>query len=177
MEPVELSAAGVTLRIPDLRDVADIVLACNDPEMVRFTTVPYPYVEQHARDFIQHAGDGWERGDLPVFAITETGVGRFAGAIDLRVSTSIGAEIGYSVAPWARGRGVGTTAVRLACRWGFDVLELPRIEWQADVGNVASRRLAEKVGFVVEGTCRKRLLHRGERVDGWIGSLLPGELR
>lgn len=178
MDPVELSADGVTLRIPDERDINDIVIACNDPDMVRFTTVPAPYSEQHARDFVAvHAAEGWQRGDVPVFAITETGIDRFSGAIDLRLSPAIGAEIGYSVAPWARGRGVGATAVRLVCCWGFEVLRLPRIEWQADVGNIASRRLAESVGFVVEGTCRKRLLQRGERVDGWIGSLLPGELR
>lgn len=44
-------------------------------------------------------------------------------------------------------------------------------------GRGVGRRMAAAVGFVVEGTCRQRLVHRGRRVDGWIGSLLPGELR
>jgi RimJ/RimL family protein N-acetyltransferase len=70
-----------------------------------------------------------------------------------------------------------TDAARLACQWGFDALGLGRIEWWATVGNDASRRVAEKLGFTFEGTCRARLLHRGVRVDGWVGGLLPGELR
>ena len=85
-------------------------------------------------------------------------------------------EIGYWMAPWARGQGVMTDAVRLVCDWGFDELGLGRIEWWANVGNYASRRVAEKVGFTMEGTVRARLLHRGERVDGWVAGLLPGEL-
>ncbi|WP_345390422.1 GNAT family protein [Nonomuraea salmonea] len=39
-----------------------------------------------------------------------------------------------------------------------------------------SRRVAEKAGFVVEGTLRKRLFHRGRRVDAWVGSLTRDEL-
>ena len=45
------------------------------------------------------------------------------------------------------------------------------------VGNDASWRVAEKLGFTREGTCRRRLAHRGERLDGWVGGLLAGELR
>jgi hypothetical protein len=47
------------------------------------------------------------------------------------------------------------------------------------VGSRRQRRLPpgrEKVGFTVEGTCRARLPHRGERLDGWVGGLLAGEL-
>lgn len=49
------------------------------------------------------------------------------------------------------------------------------IEWRAEVGNHASRRVAEKAGFVREGTLRKRLFHRGTVVDAWVGSLLSDE--
>ena len=56
-------------------------------------------------------------------------------------------------------------------------LGVQRLEWYANVGNMASRRVAEKVGFTVEGTLRRGLDQRGTRVDAWIGSLLPGELR
>jgi RimJ/RimL family protein N-acetyltransferase len=70
-----------------------------------------------------------------------------------------------------------TEAARLVCRFGFEMLGLRRIEWWARVGNEPSRRVAEKLGFTMEGTCRARLLHRGERVDAWVGGLLAGELR
>jgi RimJ/RimL family protein N-acetyltransferase len=50
------------------------------------------------------------------------------------------------------------------------------LEWYAEVGNVASRRVAEKVGFVLEGTARQLLLRPdGARVDCWMGALLGAD--
>ena len=66
-------------------------------------------------------------------------------------------------------------ALRALCRWGLAELELQRIEWIAFAGNHASRRLAEKAGFTIEGTLRNRMVHRGRRTDVWIGSLIPGD--
>ncbi|MBM2621695.1 GNAT family N-acetyltransferase [Actinoplanes sp. LDG1-06] len=86
------------------------------------------------------------------------------------------AQIGYWMDPAARGRGVATAAVRALCGWGFDTLGLGLVEWRAEVGNHASRRVAEKAGFRVEATLRQRLVHRGVRVDAWIGSMVPSEL-
>jgi RimJ/RimL family protein N-acetyltransferase len=62
-------------------------------------------------------------------------------------------------------------ALRLTLRWGYEVLGLDVVLWQAQVGNWASRRVAWSVGFRVEGTVRGLLPHRERRVDAWIGSL------
>jgi RimJ/RimL family protein N-acetyltransferase len=98
------------------------------------------------------------------------------GAIGLHARDATMREVGFWMAPSARGRGIMTDAVRLVCRWGFAELGLGRIEWWANVGNEASRRVAVNAGFTMEGTVRARLLHRGERVDGWGAGLLPGDL-
>jgi RimJ/RimL family protein N-acetyltransferase len=87
------------------------------------------------------------------------------------------ADIGFWTAPHARGRGIMTGAVRIVARHAFDAFGVQRREWHANVGNLASRRVPEKTGFTIEGTLRRGLDPRGTRVDGWIGSLLPGELR
>jgi RimJ/RimL family protein N-acetyltransferase len=86
------------------------------------------------------------------------------------------AEVGFNCAPWARGNGLTTAAMRLMCAWAFDHWQLGRIQWSAFVGNDASRRVAEKVGFVIEGTQRQRLVQRGTRIDAWVGGLLPHDL-
>jgi RimJ/RimL family protein N-acetyltransferase len=86
------------------------------------------------------------------------------------------AEIGYWVDPRARGRNVATESVRAVCPWAFRTLDLDLIEWRAEVGNFASRRVAEKSGFTLEATLRQRLTHRGTRVDAWVGSLLSTEI-
>jgi RimJ/RimL family protein N-acetyltransferase len=62
------------------------------------------------------------------------------------------------------------------CRWASTTLSVDLIEWRSEVGNAASRRVAEKAGFLIEATLRKRLVHRGVRVDTWVGSLLKEEM-
>jgi RimJ/RimL family protein N-acetyltransferase len=51
-----------------------------------------------------------------------------------------------------------------------------RLEWLAGVGNEGSRAVAGKVGFTMEGTLRARMDLRGEKIDAWLGSLLPSDL-
>jgi RimJ/RimL family protein N-acetyltransferase len=101
--------------------------------------------------------------------------GRFAGSVDLRFDGIGGAEVGFGLAPWARGNGVMTRALRLVLAWGFGLPGINVVYWRAQVGNWASRRVAGRCGFRMEGTVRGLLEQRGERRDGWIGSLRRGE--
>ena len=64
-------------------------------------------------------------------------------------------EIGYWIAPAARGRGLAVTAAAAACRWGFAELGLDRIQLFHAVENVVSARVAEKAGFTCEGRLRR----------------------
>jgi RimJ/RimL family protein N-acetyltransferase len=75
-------------------------------------------------------------------------------------------EIGYWIAPDARGRGLAARAAGAACRWAFTDLGLHRIQLFHAVENTASARVAEKAGFTREG--RLRQSHRygdGQRHD------------
>jgi RimJ/RimL family protein N-acetyltransferase len=140
--------------------------------------VPVPYETEHAADFVATRPAAWadeDRGEM-TWAVTATDGGRLLAMVGLHARDATMRELGYWTAPWARNQGVMTAAARLTCRFGFQVLGLQRIEWWAAVGNHGSRRVAEKVGFTMEGSCRRRLPHRGERLDGWVAGLLPGEL-
>jgi [ribosomal protein S5]-alanine N-acetyltransferase len=171
----------VTLRAHRAEDVDDILLQGRDPEMQRWTTVPSPYERGHAETFaLQIMPDGWSIPSGPKgFAIeaSDDGRSRFAGTIDFRPSGAGSAEIGFGLAPWARGRGLMTRGVRLALTWAFDALDLEAVHWRANVGNFASRRVATACGFRLDGTVRALLPHRGELADAWMGSLLRGEPR
>ena len=58
----------------------------------------------------------------------------------------------------------------------LDELGIPRLQLTAMIGNVASARLAEKVGFEREGVLRAWLDNRGARADVIMHSLLPGDI-
>jgi [ribosomal protein S5]-alanine N-acetyltransferase len=72
-----------------------------------------------------------------------------------------GAHIGYWIDRSYAGRGYTTQAVNLLTEYGFSVLALHRIEINLRPENAASRRVAEKAGYVFEGE-RTRYLH----IDG-----------
>ena len=72
--------------------------------------------------------------------------------------------MGFGLAPWARGAGVMTRALRLALAWGFGQPGIEVVYWLAQVGNWASR-VAGRCGFRMGGTVRGLLEQRGERRD------------
>lgn len=177
MDPVELSDERLLMRLPRPGDIDAVTEACQDPEIQRWIPVPVPYERHHGAEWVSQRPGLWAQDQELSWLVTDRRDGRLLGTVALHARDESMREIGYWAAPWARGRGVITDAARLACRWGFEALHLQRIEWWATVGNWASRRVAEKVGFTVEGACRARLLHRDVRDDGWVGGLLPGDLR
>ena len=83
------------------------------------------------------------------------------------------AEAGINLLPEARGRGVGTAALRQLVEFGFVRRNLRRIHLQAISSNTAALRSYEKAGFVVEGRLREHAWVRG----GYEDLVLMGILR
>jgi RimJ/RimL family protein N-acetyltransferase len=148
----------------------------SDPVMQHFVgPLPDPYELQHARGFIQFGRDGWESGTRAEFVAEEKATGRQLCRVGTSL-TGIRGEVGYWSDPTVRGKGVTTEALRRLCEWAFVERGLLILEWRAEVGNDASRRVAEKVGFRIEATLRGRVYHREVLSDAWVGSLLRAEL-
>jgi RimJ/RimL family protein N-acetyltransferase len=72
--------------------------------------------------------------------------------------------------------GLGTDAVRTICRFGFDHMNLQRIELTVFEPNARAKRAYEKVGFVLEGTGRRSEYMDGHHVDSYLMGLLSEEL-
>ena len=98
----------------------------------------------------------------------------FASIVQLDLEARQG-EIGYAVAPAARGRGVARRSVALLTRWGFDELGLIRLVLDIDVANPASERVAERAGYRLEGVRRSAYFKEGRRAD--VGRLVPAARR
>jgi RimJ/RimL family protein N-acetyltransferase len=104
----------------------------------------------------------WEAGRWFDFAITRVGSPTFLGRVGLDQITVDGtADVGYWVRTGQTGLGIATAAVRLVARFGFEDLGLRRLELLIATDNLASRRVAEKVGATFEG-----LLPAGSRREG-----------
>jgi RimJ/RimL family protein N-acetyltransferase len=167
-----LSQGPVTLRRPVPADEPGIVATYGDPESVRWYGAPQPYTPAHAARLVHdHVPTEWARGVEAIFAVAGPDHA-YAGTVDLRISPTDPAvgEVGYLISPAARGRGYATAALGAISRWGFAELGLSRVVWRAEVGNYASRRVAEKAGFAFEGVQRAGTGDSGARRDMWVAA-------
>jgi [ribosomal protein S5]-alanine N-acetyltransferase len=172
-----LGEGAIALRPWQDADLDVMVAICRDPDVARFTRVPEPYSEADARAWIDAQPGRLESGEGVTLAITSSG-GAPLGSIGLRVDPGDRdiAEAGYMVAPAARGRGLATTALRLASRWAVRDVGIARVHLTTHVDNPASQRVAERAGFRREGVLRAWDEIRGERVDLVMFSFVGADL-
>jgi RimJ/RimL family protein N-acetyltransferase len=140
----ELRAGDLLLRPPVEGDVPAVTAACQDEDIARFLPlIPRPYSESDARTWLTMTARGWRgESDEKAFAITRSG--EFLGVVSLRPTAG---GIGYWLARWARGAGVMPRAVAAVIDWGRSEHGVTDFHLLAHPDNVASQRVAEKLGF------------------------------
>src|SRR5262249_31712758 len=152
-------------------DIPALVSGCNDPEVAHWIPlIPHPYTEADAREFLRgDVAPSEVRLAMTVDGAVVGGIGMGGGSHAYRGTGGHGG--GHGV----RGRGICTRALRVLSRHGLDELELQRLQLVTDPDNLASQRVAEKVGFRREGVLRAHLRHPDGRIrDSVMFSLLPG---
>ncbi|WP_261045758.1 GNAT family N-acetyltransferase [Streptococcus mitis] len=82
-------------------------------------------------------------------------------------------EVGaVTFSPELRGTRIGTEAHYLLARYVFEGLNYRRYEWKCDALNLPSRRAAERLGFVYEGTFRQAVVYKGRTRDtDWLSMI------
>jgi RimJ/RimL family protein N-acetyltransferase len=156
-------------------DVPGIVAACQDPDISRWTRVPWPYGEADARAYMLSRHDAIRTATGAPFAIVAADEDtRLLGSISLMRFDWDHArcEVGYWLSPEGRGAGHATRGLRLICGWAFQQLGIERIELMAATGNPASQRVAERGGFEREAVLRSYLVGRDGRQDMVMFGLL-----
>lgn len=128
--------------------------------------IPHPYPEGAAEEYIQRTREGFERGDAFNFALTLAADGAFIGSMSIHANWKHHrAEVGYWTGVPYWNQGYASEALRRVIQFGFEVLELNRIEARYFRENGASRRVMEKAGMVYEGMMRQHDLKWGEYKD------------
>jgi RimJ/RimL family protein N-acetyltransferase len=174
-----LTTDRIRLRKFAIADISWIGSTCDRPEMAQFIAgLPSPYTEEHARQFVERAERVWADGTSAPFVI-ESLDGEPLGAVEVtpRVGDPGVANIGYWLRQEARGRGAASDAVRVVSRWALETMGVARLGLFAHVKNEPSQRVAERAGFVREGTLRAWEMTPTGRRDTVAFSLLPTDLR
>jgi len=159
---------GTTLTIDELllrpwrrTDAAAVYEVCQDPEIARWVTIAQPFTPADADAWIDLTLGMWRDGTGAPFAIVEAATDQLLGAVTRFGPDGHQATFGLWLAPEARGRGVGTRALRLVADWTLATTEVIRLDCFIMVGNEPSNRMVERAGFQREGVLRAWDIHHG----------------
>jgi RimJ/RimL family protein N-acetyltransferase len=168
--------------MPDIRleplgesHLAAVAEMLTDADVLRYTRVPDPVPPGWEQEWYEFYEEGRRNGKREAFAVVDAAETSFLGlglafGID-REGRQL--ELGYVVAPDARGRGVATRTLELLTEWAFSELSALRIELWISADNSASKRVAERAGYRYEGTLRSFHFKQGRREDFEVWSRLP----
>ena len=162
-------------------DAEDIVEGLNDIEVSKWlVTVPFPYTAENARWFIRYCIENAEDKSSYQFAIELKSEKKVVGGTSLeRVNAFHGTSGGGGI--WInskyQGYGCGTEAFGKRLEFAFDELGLRRLENGFFEGNIPSKKLQERFGYVVEGKKRSafKCMADGLYKDEYITGLLREE--
>lgn len=134
---------------------------------------PHPYNVEDAERFIDSVK---QQEPQITFAIEYKH--NFVGVIGIVLQKDVyrkSAEIGYWIGEPYWNKGISTIALKLATDYCFNTLKFERLFACAFEGNVRSKRVLEKCGFVLEGISRKAVFKNSKLIDELRYGKLKGE--
>lgn len=175
-QPV-LTTERLVLRSFQLSDAADVQRLAGDRIVAANTlSIPHPYPDGAAEAWIQSMPEDIEQGKLAIYAITLRETGKLCGSIGLHVNTDDQlAELGYWIGESYRGQGYCTEAARAILDYGFNALNLNRIQSTHFTDNPASGRVMQKLGMSYEGCRRQHTLKWGDLKDIKLYAILQSD--
>ena len=175
----ELKTQRLILRKMLVRDADDMFEYAKRADVTKYLTWnPHPN-RNYTREYLEYISTRYSVGEFYDWAVTTADEGKMIGTCGFTRFdyNSNYAEVGYVINPEYWGNGYATEALDTVIKFGFERLALRRIEARHMEGNIASRRVMEKVGMTYEGTLRSALLVKGEYKNICVCSLINSNFR
>ncbi len=171
-----LTTERLTLRPCVADDAAALQRIVSDVEIARNTlSIPHPYPEGGAVEWIAKHAERFEKSEEVVFAIVARD--GLVGVIGVVPKPHDRAEVGYWIGVPYWGRGYATEALKAAIGYAFEKMGVNRLEAQHFSRNPASGRVMQKAGMTHEGRHREAVLKWDEYLDVEMYSILRREWR
>lgn len=166
----QLVDGDIRLRPWKVEDVEAFRVACEDPEVPRWTGFPFHLTHEAARRLIDERIASFRTGTSAAFAVVDAATDRLLGSVSLLWidwDSSV-AQGAYWLVREARGRGVATRSLRLLTDWALTELGLAQVELTADVRNHKSHLVAERAGFRRQWLRQAYREVHGERINEFV---------
>lgn len=155
-------------------DAADMFSYLSDQDVVKPMGLDPFETEKDVLDEIQWYASVYEEGTGIRWGITLKDSGKVIGSCGFlnRIPKHYRAEIGYEISKDYWGKGIASEALEAVVKYGYQHLQLERIEALIEPENVPSQRLVEKHGFIREGLLRHYEFARGKFDDLYMYSII-----
>jgi len=159
IKPVTLRTERLTLRPFVLSDAPDVQRLAGDYDIASTTSIPHPYPDGVAEEWIRSHRSNLAGGKAVNFAIVRHDDSALIGSIGLlnMKQRDLQAELGCWIGKPFWGSGYATEATRAILRYGFESLGLNRIQACHMTRNPVSGRIFEKLGMTKEGVLRQAI--------------------
>lgn len=162
-----LRGEKVLLRPVKRSDIEYFLKWFNDPEVIQYIGLYLPMTEMAEGKFIEGLGSDRTHAMFVIEAI-DGDTGKPIGSTDLGNISARDHSAGFGIAIgdkdyWSKG--YGTEAARLLIKYGFEQLNLHRINSSALAFNERSLKLHLKLGFKEEGRQRDGIFKNGKFHD------------
>lgn len=149
------------------------------PETARFLPGPAKSYTQSMERVGKYANFVFEKeGDWVCLAVEAKGSPGLLGEVVLKWLPGRGqGEVGWTLAPGARGNGFATEAAEAVLKLGFGELRLQRIEARLDALNTASAGLCERLGMRLEARHVDKWHYKGQWATELVYAILEPEWR
>lgn len=173
-----LETKRLVLREMRPEDAEAIFHILGDEEVMRYYEMPVFIRLEEARQTLERVRSRRERGEGMRWGITIKGEDTVVGSCGYswHLSHRFG-EIGYDLARAYWKQGIMTEAIQALLQFGFEARNLHRVEAKVRLGNDASMRVLQKLGFQEEGILRERIFVNNQFYDVKLFSLLKSEYR
>jgi ribosomal-protein-alanine N-acetyltransferase len=168
----------VILREKNDEDVENFFRYYSDPEVSKFILCTIPTNLEETRHEIHYWRNVFYHNDGIYFAIADKKTNHMIGSIGLASYNSYQKriELSYDLAKEYWRNGIMTRAINAVVKYGFEILDINRIEASVSVENIASKNLLLKCGFTLEGILRQHRLHKKKFYDVYFFSLLKSDI-
>ena len=166
-------------RRKDTALVHDAVRA-SQPELAEYLPWAVNYQRSVTAQFVKDSIGAWASGRAYDFAIrSQENDDRHLGNVSVWFVSraNLVGEVGYWIRTDVTGKGIGTEATARALQVAFEELNMHRVTARIAVGNVASERVVQKLGFLKEGTLRDEVKVGNQWLDHTVWGLLDREWR
>jgi [ribosomal protein S5]-alanine N-acetyltransferase len=172
-----LETERVILRKITLSDVDDVFEYASDNNVSRYTTWESHKTIEDTLAFLNVVINKYENMQPSDWGIVDKETNKFIGTCGWVYWNVVHnrAEIGYALSRSFWNKGLMTEAVEKVIDFGFNHMNLNRVEARCNVVNGGSERVMQKVGMKYEGLVREQMLIKGSYVNIKMYSILNQE--